>query len=130
MKKFINQILAIIIFIPIGACQQTGKTQNMHTEEFYWQETMSCPLGYPVEVYRGGLESNSGSFTSLYLGLHTGKGGWGHTGRSMSSSVKTIPDHINTIWLSYAEDCFYHIDCDIDYNKILEYSFIKSMWIA
>ncbi|WP_051959953.1 DUF2931 family protein [Sphingobacterium sp. ML3W] len=88
------------------------------TKEFKWRETITCPLGYPVDVYEGGLESNKGS-TSLYLGTHTGTYGWGHIGGSMSSGIKPLPNRLDVVWLSYAEDTFYHIDTKLDYDKIL-----------
>ncbi|WP_051959699.1 DUF2931 family protein [Sphingobacterium sp. ML3W] len=86
-------------------------------EEYDWQETISCPPGYPVDVYEGGLESDKGS-TSLYLGTHTGASGWGHTGGSMSSGIKPLPNRLDVVWLSYAEDTFYHIDTKLDVDKI------------
>ncbi len=88
------------------------------TKEFRWKETITCPLGYPVDVYEGGLESAKGS-TSLYLGTHTGTYGWGHIGGSMSSGIKPLPNRLDVVWLSYAEDTFYHIDTKLDYDKML-----------
>ena len=56
--------------------------------KFDWRETLSCPTGYPVEIYSGGLISQDGKYTSLLLGLHNGP--WGSSGRSMRGSVKQI----------------------------------------
>ncbi|OXA85888.1 DUF2931 family protein [Flavobacterium hercynium] len=111
--------LALLFTLTIS-CQNKKENKEMNIEKFYYQPTITCPLGYPVEVYRGGLESQDGSFEPLNLGTHTGKGGWGHTGGSMSSGIKSIPNRLNLIWVSYAEDTFYSIDCDIDYNKMVE----------
>jgi len=66
-----------------------GQNTAEATKEFKWRETITCPLGYPVDVYEGGLESDKGS-TSLYLGTHTGTYGWGHIGGSMSSGIKPL----------------------------------------
>jgi hypothetical protein len=105
------------IFITLGiSCQN----KNKMNEKFEWRETISCPAGYPVDVYRGGLESADGGFTSLYLGTHSGIEGWGCEGRSMSHGVKTVPDRLHVIWLSYAEDMFYEIDTALDYEKMTE----------
>ena len=37
----------------------------------------------------------------------------------MSSRAKALPERLNVIWLSYAEDTFYSIDCEVDYDKML-----------
>lgn len=118
MKK---KILALILLINLTtSCQNKKQDKEMNLEKFYYQPTISCPQGYPVEVYRGGLESQDGGYESLDLGTHTGKGGWGSTGRSSSSGIKTVPNRLNLIWVSFAEDTFYSIDCEIDYNKMVE----------
>ena len=91
----------------------------MTTEIYDWKETISCPPGYPVEVYKGGLQNlQEGTYTSLNLGLHRGLEGWGSTGRSMDSGVKPLPNHLNVVYLSYAEDKFFQVDCDLDYEKM------------
>lgn len=103
------------------SCQnkkQDIKQTEMKTEKFYYQPTISSPVGYPVEVYKGGLETQDGGFSSLDIGTHCGP--WGATGGSMSSGIKTVPNRLNVIWVSFAEDIFYSIDCEIDYNKMVE----------
>ncbi|AFL97905.1 DUF2931 family protein [Ornithobacterium rhinotracheale] len=79
----------------------------------------AAPLGYPVEVYRGGFETKEGYFRSLVSGITTGKHGWGYGGGGMSSYMAPIPDHLHTIWFSYAESCFYEVDTEIDKAKML-----------
>ncbi|WP_164875558.1 DUF2931 family protein [Apibacter sp. HY039] len=105
------------VFITLTLSCQNNNQMN---EKFEWGETISCPPGYPVDVYRGGLQSVDGGFTSLYLGTHSGIEGWGSEGRSMSDGKKTVPNHLHVIWLSYAEDCFYEVDTDIDYEKMVK----------
>ncbi|KFE97881.1 hypothetical protein IX38_19640 [Chryseobacterium luteum] len=102
----------------MASCQ--NKTEKkMSTEIYDWKETISCPPGYPVEVYKGGLQNlQEGTYTSLNLGLHRGLEGWGSTGRSMDSGVKPLPNHLNVVYLSYAEDKFFQVDCDLDYEKM------------
>jgi Protein of unknown function (DUF2931) len=117
-------LISLLLLTLSGSCQnkKTQKQKIMPTkvEKFDYQPTISCPLGYPVDVYQGGLEAEDGGFESLYLGTHTGKGGWGSTGRSASSGLKTVPNRLNVIWISYAENQFYAIDCDINYKKMVE----------
>lgn len=112
-----------------SSCQNKKQDKKMTTEEFDWQPTMCTPVGYPVDVYEGGLGSESGAGSGLYLGTHYGP--WGATGRSMSSGIKPVPRHLDVTWLSYAEDSFYTIDCDIDYDKMVKLfkeGYQDSMW--
>ncbi|PAM94565.1 hypothetical protein B4N84_11330 [Flavobacterium sp. IR1] len=121
MNSIRTNLYALVLLLNlIISCQNKKENKGLNLEKFYYQPTITCALGYPVEVYRGGLESKDGGFEPLNLGTHTGKGGWGHTGGSMSSGVKSVPNRLNLIWVSYAEDTFYSIDCDIDYNKMVE----------
>ncbi|GIJ97876.1 hypothetical protein CAPN001_24450 [Capnocytophaga stomatis] len=90
----------------------------MSTDKFEWQEAKSAPPGYPIEVYTGGLQSKNG-FTSLYSGTTLGLKGWGTGGGGMSSGLKTIPNHLHVIWVSYFEHKFYEIDTPIDYEKMV-----------
>jgi hypothetical protein len=115
------QTLALALLITITGSCQNKKTmkEDLIDDSFAYKPTLSCPKGYPVEVYRGWLESYSSS-SSLSLGTCTGTGEWGDTGGSMSDGIKIVPDRLNLIWVSYAEDTFYHINCAIDYKKMVE----------
>lgn len=114
--------LALLFTLTIS-CQK--KQQTMTTEnytnlpEFKWVENLNCPTGYPIAVYRGGLEGNVG-FVSLSDRLSTGLRGWGASGNGLSHGLKPLPSRINCIWLSYAEDCMYSIDSDIDYERLVK----------
>ncbi|WP_443937014.1 DUF2931 family protein [Pedobacter sp. MW01-1-1] len=116
MKVIAHLVLLMGLSIPLASCQNKEKMKT----KFNWQETISCPLGYPVDVYRGGLKDANGGYTSLYLGTHSGNEGWGSLGRSMSNGMKTIPNYLHAIWVSYAEKVFYEIDTPIDYDKMIE----------
>lgn len=94
---------------------------DMNLEYFEWEGNNNAPLGYPIDVYEGGLESKDGGYTGLSLGTSSGIHGWGAIGAGMSSGRKAVPDRLNVTWLSYAEDTFYHIDCPIDYDKMVRY---------
>lgn len=91
--------------------------EEEQTPEFQWEESVNCPPGYPVEVYRGGFEL---PYVSLNNGTATGISGWGYCGGGMSYGIKPLPREINCIWVSYAEGCMYKIKSPIDYNKLLK----------
>lgn len=114
MKINLTYLLFLLIPLQLASCQT--KLKNME-EQFEWHETMSNPTGYPTEVINGGLISEDGTHTSLFLGLH--KGPWGSSGRSMRSGLKQIPSKLDVTWRAYAEDLTYTIETEIDYNKIL-----------
>ena len=129
-----KHLLFIILITQLSACQnkdaqkqhiETTQTKEMQTTQdrkttFQWSEGLNAPQGYPIEVYRGGLELASGFVGLSGLGTTTGFGGWGANGNGMSNGVKSLPKRINCIWLSYAEDCMYEINCDVDYEKIVQ----------
>jgi hypothetical protein len=108
-----------------SSCQnkKTEKTmQATKTEKFNWQDGSTCPIGYPIEVYRGGFEAEDGSYVSLQAGTDNGDGGWGDPGTGgMSSGIKTVPNKLRVQWVAYAENCTYEIDTDIDYDKMVHY---------
>ncbi|WP_303813411.1 DUF2931 family protein [Apibacter mensalis] len=105
------QLLSVVV-----SCQD--KNKKTMKEEFEWKESVSCPLGYPVDVFMGGLELTDGGYASLFSGLHTGRKGWGSLGRSMSHGKKPLPKRLNVIWISFVEKTFYHVDAELDYEKI------------
>lgn len=116
MKKIQTLLIALVLTIS-SACQNKNNTMNTEPEEpkFKWEEMCNAPEGYPIEVYRGGIGG-----VGLANGLSAGNnGGWGAFGSGTSYGEKTLPHYIDCIWLSYAEDCFYKIDCPIDYDKLL-----------
>ncbi|OXB17220.1 hypothetical protein B0A68_05275 [Flavobacterium reichenbachii] len=100
--------------------QQEKRIEAMNLELFEWEENNNAPLGYPVEVYRGGLELKGGGYAGLaHHGTTFGTEGWGSLGAGMSSRGKALPERLHVTWLSYAEDTFYTIDCPVDYDKML-----------
>ncbi len=113
-----NFFLILTVFtLQLSSCQQKNNN-DMRRDKFEWQEAKSAPPGYPIEVYMGGLQSKNG-FTSLYSGTTLGLKGWGTGGGGMSSGLKTIPNHLHVIWVSYFEHKFYEIDTPIDYEKMV-----------
>ena len=90
-------------------------------EKFEYEATGNCPVGYPVEVYRGGFEMEDGGYVSLQAGTHTGIEGWGDVGSGMSDGLKTVPNRLNVQWVAYAENCVYEINTEVDYDKMVAY---------
>lgn len=87
-------------------------------KEFNWTESSGSPLGYPIEVFTGGLESEH-NFVSLCTGTASSER-WGDSGSGgMSGGVQEIPNRLNVIWLSIVEDAFYELDTPLDYDKML-----------
>jgi hypothetical protein len=121
MKKTII-ILGLLLTLT-SSCQnkKEKKMQATKTEKFKYEATGNCPVGYPVEVYRGGFETEDGGYVSLQAGTHTGIEGWGDVGSGMSDGVKTVPNRLHVQWVAYAEECVYEIDAEIDYDKMVHY---------
>jgi Protein of unknown function (DUF2931) len=121
-------LISLLLLTLSGSCQnkkqpiqnnQPVTQQKQMTTTFLWEEGTNAPLGYPITVYRGGLELATGFVGLNGSGYATGIDGWGTDANGMSYGVKSLPKRINCIWLSYVEDCFYTIDCDVDYDKIV-----------
>ena len=107
-----------------SSCQEKKtqkKMQATKTEKFKYEATGNCPVGYPVEIYRGGFEMEDGGYVSLQAGTHTGIEGWGDTGSGMSDGIKTVPNRLNVQWVAYAENCVYEINTEVDYDKMVQY---------
>lgn len=118
MSRTIKYLLSLLFFIQIS-CQEKKDNKTTKTmTKFEWLDATSAPLGYPVDVYRGGLQLADGDFTSLYSG--TTAGSWGVGNRGMSNGKKAVPNHLHVIWVSYAEKIFYEVDTAIDYDKMYE----------
>jgi len=117
MKYLSNLILLFVVSIQLAGCQQKKKEVM---EQFDWEEGTNAPLGYPAEVYRGGLELADESYVSLFRSTIRGRNGWGAAGSGMSHGMKPLPNRLNVSYLSYAENQFYHADCAIDYDKIFQ----------
>lgn len=115
MRIYLVHILFLLIPIQLASCQNK---KTIMKDKFDWIESISSPLGYPAEIYRGGLLSEDGNYTSLYLGATTGE--WGEGGGGMRGGVKQLPNRLEAIWISYAEGVVYEINTAIDYDKLLK----------
>ena len=113
--------LFALLSLLLSSCENTTHNNKtvMKNDEFEWQETLSCPPGYAIDVFAGGLSSKRG-FTSLFLGTYTGEDGWGAGSSGMTYGVKTLPNHLHLIWVSHFEHKFYEVDTPIDYQKMVD----------
>ncbi|CAM3749831.1 DUF2931 domain-containing protein [Flavobacterium gelidilacus] len=129
-----KHLLFILLITQLSSCQnkkaqkekieatQTKEMQTTQIEKFRWQDGSTCPIGYPIEVYRGGFESADGGYVDLQAGTDSGEGGWGDPGTGgMSDGIKAVPNRLHVQWVAYAEDCVYEIDTEIDYEKMVHY---------
>nr|WP_315028937.1 DUF2931 family protein [uncultured Chryseobacterium sp.] len=89
--------------------------------KYEWTEGTSAPLGYPMEVYKGGIECEGGDWVNLDIGLAPGGKVWGTINNGMGNSFKSLPTSLDFIWMSYLENQFYMIDEKIDTDKIKKY---------
>jgi hypothetical protein len=102
---FYSVLLLLILTTSCQNKKQENEDNEMNIEKFYWSEFGTSPVGYPIDVYRRGIDS-----ASLANGTTTGY--WGAAGNGMSNGIKEVPRRLNVIWLSYAENTFYSIDCN------------------
>lgn len=118
-----NCVLILLLFSQLATCQKDNdNTKNMSAEIYDWKDATFVPYGFPIDIYKGGLQNlQTGSYTSLNAGTTIGNGYWGEASYGMGSGVKSLPDHLNVVFLSYAEEKFYQIDEDIDYEKMRKY---------
>jgi len=121
MSKLLKYLVSILFFTQVS-CQEkkeSPKTKTMTTYE--WTEGTSAPLGYPMEVYKGGLACEGGDWVNLDIGLTPGGKVWGTINKGMGISFKSLPTRLDFTWMSYMENQFYMIDEKIDTDKIKAY---------
>ncbi|NIF06855.1 DUF2931 family protein [Chryseobacterium sp. Tr-659] len=121
MNKVLQYLLSFLFFIQIS-CQEKKDHQKTKTMTKYeWTEGTSAPLGYPMEVYNGGIECEGGEWVGLGFGIAPGRNVWGAINHGMGNGFKSLPTRLDFIWMSYLENQFYMIDTAIDTAKIKEY---------
>ena len=74
-----------------------------------------------MEVYKGGMECEGGGWVGLSFGVVPGDDAWGTSNNGMGNGFKGLPTHLDFVWMSYMENQFYHIDADVDTEKIRDY---------
>ncbi|WP_353150043.1 DUF2931 family protein [Chryseobacterium sp.] len=121
MNNIIKYLVSLLFFIQIS-CQEKKEDKKTETMTKYeWTEGTSAPLGYPMEVYKGGIECEGGEWVSLGFGIVPGRNDWGAINHGMGNGFKSLPSRLDFIWMSYMENQFYMIDTAIDIAKIKEY---------
>ncbi len=121
MNTLIKYVLSVLFFIQIS-CQEKKEPQKAKTMTKYeWTEGTSAPLGFPMEVYKGGIDCEGGEWVGLSIGIAPGTNVWGDINNGMSNGFKGLPTRLDFIWMSFMENQFYQIDTDIDTQKIREY---------
>jgi len=62
--------MLLFLFLVHVSCKEKkdNKTTKAMTK-FEWSEGTSAPLGYPMEVYKGGIECEGGEWVGLSGGL-------------------------------------------------------------
>lgn len=121
MNKIIKYLLSFLFFTQIS-CQEKKEDQKTKTMTKYeWTEGTSAPLGYPMEVYKGGIECEGGEWVGLGFGIVPGSNAWGSINHGMDNGFKSLPTRLDFVWMSYMENQFYQIDTDIDTEKIRKY---------
>lgn len=121
--KSMKYILFCFFFMQVS-CQENKENKNTKEKtitKYEWTEGTSAALGYPMEVYKGGMEYEGNGWVGLSFGMIPGIHGWGSINNGMSSGFKGLPTRLDFIWMSYTENQFYQIKADIDTEKIREY---------
>jgi len=121
---FQRRLISYVVFLPlllaVSSCVHIREEKDIE-EEYSWVGGKSCPLGYPIEVYRGRFSNANGDFVSLYSGITAATQHWGYSGNVMSHESKPLPDRLLVQWLSYAEDAIFEVDAALDREKIASY---------
>lgn len=76
-------------------------------ERYDWSGTLSAPLEYPAEVYKGELIANG--YTQGFKNWGVIASGWGNPNGTVITGpdTKPVPDSLSLTWLSFAENKFY-----------------------
>lgn len=121
MNKLIKYLLSFLFFTQISCQEKKDHKKTETMTKYEWTEGTSAPLGYPMEVYKGGMECEGGEWVGLSFGIAPGSRPWGSINHGMGNGFKSLPSRLDFIWISYMENQFYMIDTAIDTAKIKEY---------
>ncbi|MBE4949727.1 DUF2931 family protein [Chryseobacterium culicis] len=121
MNKIIKYLLSFLFFIQISCQEKKEDPKTKTMTKYEWTEGTSAALGYPMEVYKGGIECEGGEWVGLSFGIASGNQGWGTINNGMDNGFKSLPKRLDFIWMSYMENQFYQVDTDIDTEKIRKY---------
>ncbi len=60
MNNIKTHFYAVLLLLTLTtSCQNKKQDKEMNTEKFYWSEFGTSPVGYPIDVYEGGIGSAS-----------------------------------------------------------------------
>lgn len=121
MNKILKYLLSFLFFTQMSCQEKKAPKKTETMTKYEWTEGTSAPLGYPMEVYKGGIECEGGEWVSLGFGVVPGNGAWGSINHGMGNGFKSLPSRLDFVWISYMENQFYMIDTPIDTAKIKEY---------
>ncbi|AZA92775.1 DUF2931 family protein [Chryseobacterium sp. G0162] len=121
MNKILKYLLSFLFFTQMSCQEKKAPKKTETMTKYEWTEGTSAPLGYPMEVYKGGIECEGGEWVSLGFGMIPGNGAWGSINHGMGNGFKSLPSRLDFVWISYMENQFYMIDTTIDIAKIKEY---------
>ncbi len=86
-------------------------------KKFDWSGTVSSPQEYPMEIYRGQLIAEDGSFEFSSI-WGTTYNGWGNTGKSKSGNLLQVPKKLSFTWYSIVEKKFYSGQWDLPCDQM------------
>ncbi len=115
------KVILTIYLLSISGCDND---MSKNDTKFVWDATESAPKHYPMEIIRGTFVYQGEEEHGLYIPSGgTLKAGWGEP---ISSHVtgeknKPLPDRLDIIFFSYAENQFYKGEFELPYEKILAF---------
>ncbi len=115
MKRRITTHLYIMILLALFSCSTAAnKEDKIHVE---WQPGINAPRPYPCQVAGGGFYGpDEGDFCPIATG-GVRFGDWGDGGLEMSTG-HFVPNRLNFVWFSFAEDKFFRGKFDLPYETM------------
>ncbi|SFN09606.1 Protein of unknown function [Chryseobacterium oleae] len=111
--------LRILILFIAGSFSLINCQNKKMEQKYSWLGTVSAPMEYPMEVYKGGIIADdfTYSFDAIWGTQNTG---WGNEGGTMSVETRQmdIPNKLEFTWYSLVENTFYTGKWDLDKEKI------------
>ncbi|AZB20114.1 DUF2931 family protein [Chryseobacterium indologenes] len=121
MNKILKYLLSFLFFTQMSCQEKKAPKKTETMTKYEWTEATSASLGYPMEVYKGGIECEGGEWVSLGFGIAPGGNRWGTINNGMGNGFKSLPSRLDFVWMSYMENQFYMVDTPINTAKIKEY---------
>ena len=116
-QTFVRKIW-LFLFLPLqlASCQNhNSNNKDMNEPEYEWGISVNAPIGYPVHVYAGKVGPQ---YITSDLWCSTEEPDWGSAYAKEGNHPKELPKHIDIVWFSFIENCFYNLQAPLDYEKI------------